>query len=148
MNLEQGGDTADAETAYSRVMALDPGGLLAERAEQARNRISGHRLRETGDGLRPDVVAFCLEALRLFAAMPADEVKRITMEIAMLGTKGLSISDPTARHSLRSLPGEFSGLQLLCYEYTGFKFIEPSADIGFDIAAEYEEAQRMHRAEQ
>jgi tetratricopeptide (TPR) repeat protein len=148
MNLEQGGNVADAETAYARVIALDPGGLLAERAEQARNRISGRRLREGGDGLRPDVVAFCREALRLFAAMPADDVKNITMEIAMLGTKGLSVSNPTARHTLRSLPGEFSGLQLLCYEYTGFKLIEPSVDIGFDIAAEYEEAMRLHRAEQ
>ncbi len=144
MNLEQGGNVADAETAYARVIALDPGGLLAERAEQARNRISGRKLREGGEVLRLDVVAFCREAMRLFASMPADEVKNITMEIAMLGTKGLSVSNPTARHTLRSLPGEFSGLQLLCYEYTGFKLIEPSMDIGFDIAAEYEEARRTH----
>jgi tetratricopeptide (TPR) repeat protein len=142
MNLEQGGNVADAETAYGRVISRDPGGLLAERAEQARNRISGRKLREGGAGLRPDVVAFCREAMRLFAAMPADEVKRITMEIAMLGTKGLSVSNPTARHTLRSLPGEFSGLQLLCYEYVGFKIIDSSVDIGFDIAAEYEEASR------
>jgi tetratricopeptide (TPR) repeat protein len=140
MNLEQSGKVADAETAYGRVIALDPGGLLAERAELAKNRISGRRFRASGGGLRPDVVAFCREALRLFAAMPADEVKRVTMEIAMLGTKGLSIQNPAARHTLRSLPGEFSGLQLLCYEYTGFRLIDPSVDIGFDIAAEYEEA--------
>jgi tetratricopeptide (TPR) repeat protein len=143
MNLEQSSNIADAETAYGRVIALDPGGLLAERAEQSRNRISGRKLREGGEGLRPDVVAFCREALRLFASMSADEVKSITMEIAMLGTKGLSVSNPTARHTLRSLPGEFSGLQLLCYEYVGFKRIEPSMDIGFDIAAEYAEACRL-----
>jgi tetratricopeptide (TPR) repeat protein len=143
MNLEQSGKVANAETAYGRVIALDPGGLLAERAELARNRISGRRFRAGGGGLRPDVVAFCREALRLFAAMPADEVKRVTMEIAMLGTQGLSIENPAAHHTLRSLPGGFSGLQLLCYEYTGFRLIDPSVDIGFDIAAEYEEACRQ-----
>jgi tetratricopeptide (TPR) repeat protein len=144
MNLEQSGNIADAETSYGRVIALDAGGLLAERAEQARNRISGRKLREGGEGLRSDVVAFCREALQMFASMPSDRVKRVTMEIAMLGTKGLSVQNPTARHTLRSLPGEFSGLQLLCYEYTGFQFIDPSVDIGFDIAVEYEEARRQH----
>lgn len=143
MNLEQGGVTAEAEIAYSRVIALDPGGSLAEKAELGRNRITGRKFRSGGSGLRPDVVAFCREAIRLFDGMPADEVKRITMEIAMLGSKGLSVQNPTARYTLRNLPGEFSGLQLLCIEYAGFKIIEPSVDIGFDIAAEYEEARRM-----
>lgn len=55
------------------------------------------------------------------------------------------IVDPESpvRHTLRSLPGEFSGLQLLCYEYTGFQFIDLWVDIGFDIAAEYKEAKQM-----
>lgn len=144
LNLEQSGEVADAETAYARVIALDPGGLLAERAELARNRISGRRFREDGGGLRPDVVAFCREALRLFAAMPADDVKRITMEIAMLGTKGLSVRNPAVCHTLRGLPGSFSGLQLLCLEYVGFRIIDPTVDIGFDIAAEHEEAKRLN----
>lgn len=144
MNLEQSGSTTEAETAYGRVIALDSGGLLAERAEQARNRISGHKFRQGGGGLRPDVVAFCREALQSFATMPPDGVKRVTMEIAMLGTKGLSVQNPAARYTLRSLSGEFSGLQLLCYEYTGFQLIDPSVDIGFDIAAEYEAARKRH----
>lgn len=144
MNLEQTGNVADVETAYGRVIALDPGGLLFERAETAKNRISGRKLRHTGDGLRPDVMAFCREAMGMFAAMSAEEVRRITMEIAMLGANGLSVSDPSACYTLRSLPGEFCGLQLLCYEYVGFKIIDPTVDIGFDIAAEYEEARQMH----
>jgi hypothetical protein len=28
-------------------------------------------------------------------------------------------------------------------KYVGFKFRDPTADIGFDIAAEYEEARRL-----
>lgn len=140
MNLEQSGEMAEADVAYSRVIALDPGGSFAGKAERARNRLTQRKFREAGDGLRPDVVAFCREALRMFAPMPDEEVKRITMEIAMLGTKGLSVHDPTARYSLRALPGEFSGLQLLCIEYVGFKRIDPSGGIGFDIAPEYEAA--------
>lgn len=143
MNLEESGETAEAEIAYSRVIALAPAGTMAERAEQDRNRITRRKFREHGEGLRPDVVAFCREAIRLFNGMPTEEVKRITLEISMLGTKGLSVSDPTARHTLRSLPGEFSGLQLLCIEYAGFRIIDPSVNIGLDIAAEYEAAVKL-----
>ena len=68
----------------------------------------------------------------------------ISVEIAMLGTKGLSVNDPSGKYTLRSLPGSFSGLHLLCLQYVGFKIIDPSVDIGFDVAAEYEEAKRLH----
>lgn len=147
MNLEQSGATGEAETAYSRVIALNPGGALAERAEQGRNRITGRMFRAEDDALRPDVVAFCRDALALFSGMPAERVRRVTMEIAMLGAKGLSIRNPAAQYTLRSLPGTFSGLQLLCIEYAGFQIIEPAVDLGFDIAAEYAEALRMQRGE-
>jgi len=71
------------------------------------------------------------------------DVQRIAVEIATLGTKGLSVNDPYGKYTLRSLPGNFSGLHLLCIQYAGFKIIDPTVDIGFDIAAEYEEALRL-----
>ncbi len=43
-----------------------------------------------------------------------DEIQAIVYGIAMLGTKGLSVKDPSGKYALRSLPGNFSGLQLLC----------------------------------
>lgn len=144
MNLEESGETGEANIAYGRVIALDQVGSLAERAEQARNRITNRGLHEAGEGLRSDVLSHCVDALRIFDGMPKDRVQAITMEIAMLGTKGLSVSDTTAKHTLRGLPGSFSGLQLLCLEYVGFRIIDPTVDIGFDIAAEYEEAKRRH----
>ena len=61
----------------------------------------------------------------------------------MLGAKGLKVSDPTECYTLTSLPGKFSGLNLLCLEYVGFKRIDSSVDLGFDLAAEYEEALRI-----
>ena len=38
--------------------------------------------------------------------------------------------------------GDFSGLHLSAIEYIGFKFIDPTVDIGLDIAAECAEARR------
>lgn len=81
----------------------------------------------------------------MFEGVALNDVKRVTMEIAMIGSKGLSIQDPTAKYTLRTLSGVFSGLQLLCIEYVGFKIIDPSVDIGFDIAAEYEAARISFR---
>ena len=51
--------------------------------------------------------------------------------------------DPAEQYSLRSIPGEFSGLHLLCIEYVGFQIIDPKVDIGFDLAAEYAAARVM-----
>ena len=138
------GTTAEAETAYQRVIALDPGGHLAKKTEAGRNRITRAKFRKAGDELRPDVLTYCGDALRMFDAMPKEEVQPINMEIAMLGAKGLSVTDPSIKHQLRLQPGDFSGLHLLCLEYVGFQIIDPSVDIGFDIAAEYEEARRVH----
>ncbi len=143
MNLEQSGVTAEAEIAYQRVIALDPGGHLAEKGLKPDATGSrGARFRKDGGELRPDVLTYCGDALRMFDTMSKEEVQRITMEIAMLGAKGLSVTDPSIKHQLRSLPGDFSGLHLLCLEYVGFKIIDPTVDIGFDIAAEYAEACR------
>ncbi len=143
MNLEQSGEMAEAETAYQRVMTLDPAGSLGELAELGRNRITERQFRKSGGKVRPDVLTSCGDALRMFEAMPKDEVQRITLEIAMLGARGFAVNEPSTKYQLRSLPGDFSGLHLLCIEYVGFKIIDPTVDIGFDIAIEYDEACRL-----
>jgi hypothetical protein len=51
--------------------------------------------------------------------------------------------EQSIKHSLRSLPGDFTGLHLLCMEYVGFKILDPTVDMGFDIAAEYAAARRI-----
>jgi hypothetical protein len=76
--------------------------------------------------------------------MPKQQVQVITFEIAMLGTRGLQVNDPAQQYTLRSIPGKFSGLHLLCIEYVGFKIIDPSVDLGFDLSAEYAEACKVH----
>jgi hypothetical protein len=76
--------------------------------------------------------------------MPQAEAQKIALEIGTLGSKGLSVNDPSGKYSLRSSPGNYAGLQLPCIQYVGFKIIDPAADIGLDITAEYEEALRLH----
>jgi len=48
------------------------------------------------------------------------EVKRIGFEIAMKGRGGFDTTDPAPKYQLKSLPGDFSGLNLVCYMYVAF----------------------------
>jgi hypothetical protein len=82
-------------------------------------------------------------ALQRFEGMPLAEIQKISFEIAMLGTRGLDVNDPAEQYTLRSIPGKFSGLHLLCIEYVGFQKIDPKLDLGFDLSAEYEAARAM-----
>jgi hypothetical protein len=73
------------------------------------------------------------------------ETKRreIAFEVAILGTKGLDINDPTKRYELKSLPGTFSGLHLLAIMYTAFGQMDPSLDSGIDFSKEYQAAMAL-----
>ncbi len=135
--LAEAGVLDDADEAYKKVIHLAPNGPLAHRSEAARNRIVESTFRERGGDLRPDAFSYCLSALQRFDGMPKAEIQRITFEIAMLGTRGLQVNDPAEQYTLNAIPGKFSGLHLLCIEYVGFKLIDPSVDLGFDLSAEY-----------
>ena len=66
-------------------------------------------------------------------------------EIALLGQSGLDYSSAEKQYALQSLPGEeFSGLQLMCLMYVGFKDINPALDTGLDLAEPYQTALKMH----
>ena len=145
--LEETGNPDGADEAYQKVIFLDPSGPLAQRAEEGRSRIVEMNFRQQGGDRRPDALSYCLGALRRFQGMPKTEVQGITFEIAMLGTRGLQVNDPAEQYTLKSIPGKFSGLHLLCIEYVGFKIIDPSVDLGFDLTAEYAEACRLHAKE-
>jgi hypothetical protein len=93
---------------------------------------------------RPDAVMYCLSALEKFEKMPRAEVQRIAAETAMKGRTGLVTNDPAQKYELKSLPGNFSGLHLVCLMYVGFKSIAPEMDIGFDLSKEYAAARALH----
>ena len=51
---------------------------------------------------------------------------------------GLSINDPTKTYKVKSLDGEFTGLQLVSIMYAAFQQFAPGQDVGVDFSKEYQ----------
>lgn len=127
---EEAGNSAAADLAYLATIKQGEHTESADIARQARSRIAEANFRSAEQNApRMDAVMYCLGALRLFAEKSVAEVQRITFEIAMLGERGLQVNDATRKYTLKSLPGEFSGLHLVCIEYVGFKKLNPTLDM-------------------
>jgi tetratricopeptide (TPR) repeat protein len=142
--LEANAQDAEASEAFLRSLDLNEYGPSAEVAREGRTRVAHRTFRRRGGaGQRPDAVMYCLDALEQLSTMPDDQVLRISQEIAILGTRGLDVNDPERRYQLRNLGGSFSGLQLVCLMFAGFHRVAPGTDIGFDLSAEYTEAERL-----
>lgn len=135
-------DVREADQLNRRVIGMDPDGPLGEMARTARREYAERRFRGV-PGLRMDAVMYCLAALERFADMTGPQVQAIAFEVALLGQKGFSVNDPTSRYTLRSLPGTFSGLGMVCLMYVGFQRIKPGTDVGFDLAQEFAAAQQL-----
>src|SRR5664280_312556 len=125
----------EATRSFQRCVALaDP-----TYAEMARD-----QLREMAEksfksgGLRMDAVQFCYEALTRFHMMTDETVLTIVNEISLLGRHGLNPHDTEKKHTLDSMDGMFSGLQLICFLYVGIERVTPGQDIGFDLSSEYD----------
>ena len=128
----------DADDAYLKAIEIDEFSEIAELARKGRSNLAQKSFRSVTPNIeRMDAVMYCLGALEKFVDMSHDDVQKIGFEIAILGTKGIDVNDPSKQYTLRSLPGTFSGLHLLCLQYVAFKQIMPEQDIGFDLAAEY-----------
>jgi hypothetical protein len=86
---------------------------------------------------------YITDAFKTLAEAGATKVQQIALEIALKGQEGLNINDPDAKYTLKTLPGQFSGLQLVSIMYTAFKLIDPTVDAGIDLDAEYKVALAM-----
>lgn len=138
---------AEADKLYRQVVEQNSFNQIAELARTARSRIAQRHFQEAGvEGVRHDAMFYCLGALEQFAKMSPGEVQRVAFEIAMLGRSGLDVNDSTAKYTLNSLPGKFSGLHLVSIMYVGFKQIAPELDGGFDLSREYAAAQQLFSA--
>ena len=93
--------------------------------------------------MRIDAVMYMVSALKLFEKESENRVREIAFEIALKGRSGFGINDPDKKYTIRSLPGAFTGLQLVSYMYVGFKKIAPEQDIGVDLSQEYEMALQL-----
>jgi hypothetical protein len=142
--LLQLGRIEEADPLLVKTISLDPLSEIAELARTERSRIAEGNLRaNAGGGTRPDAVFFCLDALQKFQALSEEQTKTITFEIAMLGREGLDINDPSKKYTLRSLPGQFTGLHLVSLLYTGMQWIAPNTDAGIDLSRELAEAKAL-----
>ncbi len=92
-----------------------------------------------------DAVFYCLGGMKKFREMGAAKMQAIVYEISLLGRGGLDINDPAQKYTLKSLPGQFSGLHLVSLMYTGLKQIDPSLDGGIDLSKEYEAALNLDK---
>jgi hypothetical protein len=82
----------------------------------------------------PAAVWHLLSALQRYDKLPVEKVREIAFEIGIVGQSGLDYADPEPKYTLRSIPGEkFSGLQLMCLMFAGFKRIAPDMDPGMDL---------------
>ena len=140
---ERKGKVQEADDLYQRIIEIGEPPDLVDLAKEARSRVGVDTLK--AEGLRPDVVMYCMAALEKFEDMDRTQVREIAFEIAMLGQSGLEIHNPQKTYRLESLPGEYTGLQLLSYMYIGFQIVDPSVDIGADLSDEYQAALKMSR---
>lgn len=147
---ENAGELAEADKAYLAALEINEFGNLAETIRDARSRLAHKTFRaaQTSVGVRMDAVMYCLGALETFENLSNEEIQRIGFEIAMLGTQGLDVNEATPQYTLRSLPGNYSGLHLLSLQYVAFKLLFPGQDIGFNLEQEYQAAQRMFKSGQ
>ena len=144
--LEQlGGDhRKEADKVYEQIVKKFSGHPAAEIALAARNKIAGEDLHATVDGkVRMDAVFYMQGALDQFAGKTKPEIGHIVLEIGLLGQGGLRINDSEVRYSLKKLPGDFSGLQLLSIMHVGIRLFDPNADTGTGLDREYEMALAM-----
>jgi tetratricopeptide (TPR) repeat protein len=140
------GQNEEADPILQRVIAMDSLSDVAELAKTARREIAHETMRdEVAGGLRMDAVFFCLDGLKKFRDLGDVKTRAVVYEIAVLGRGGLDIHDSAAKYTLSSLPGSFSGMQLVCLMYTGSRLIEPELDCGIDFSKEYAEAQKLFR---
>ncbi len=142
--LELKDDIAEADKAYRRAVEINPHNKIAEIAKTARSKIAQATMREAvGGGLRYDAVMYCVGALEKREKLGPDQVRKIAFEIATLGMNGINPNDPALKYTLRTLPGEFTGLQLLCYMHVMWQQVAPEMDTGFDLRREYEQALKL-----
>ena len=82
-------------------------------------------------------------AFDTFAKLDVAKRQQITLKIALKGQTGLGLNEAEAKYTLKSLPGQFSGMHLVSIMYVGMKELDPDTDPGVDLSAEYEAAKLM-----
>ena len=144
MSLAQTGEEKKADGIFKKAIDISPYSEISELCRAERTKIAQSTMRESmPNGVRMDVVMYCKAALEKFKKLGLQKTSAVTAEIALLGRQGLDINNPEKKYTLKSLDGEFTGLQLVSYMYVGFKKIAPDRDVGIDLSKEYNAALKL-----
>jgi tetratricopeptide (TPR) repeat protein len=139
-------DYEKADKYFRKVLEMEAPSNIKELARDGLREIAMTHLKSKG--FRMDVVMHMLSALKLFAKENESRVKEIAFEIALKGRSGFDINNPDKKYTIRSLPGVFTGLQLVSYMYVGFKKIAPDQNIGVDFSQEYKMALQLFESKE
>ena len=139
-----GKEAKEAARVFRGILRDHPDHPAADAARSALNRTSATELHDRVAGQpRMDAVMYMLGAIERFAQMPQKEVGALVMEIAQLGQFGLAIHEPAKRYTLKQLPGDYSGLELVCMMHVGFRMFDPNTDPETGLEREYQMARSM-----
>lgn len=137
------GDNVNATAYFKKLIEIGIPQELIELAKDELRVIAVSTVKESG--FRTDAMLYCLSAMEKFDKLKREGIQKVTYEIGMKGAEGIDINDPIKRYTLESMQGEFTGLQLICYMYVGFKIIDPAMNTGIDLSREYNSAKEMLR---
>lgn len=135
------GDLENANKWFRKTLEMDAPPQLKNLSKDGLREIAVKHFKSKG--FRADAVFYCLSAINYFKSKSMQEIQAISYEIGLKGRGGLDINDPQKKYQIISMPGIFTGLQLVCYMYVGFKLIAPERDIGIDLSGEYRTALRL-----
>lgn len=129
---------------YQQIIQLEPNSPIAEESKKSVSQLAQINMKSKVDGnLRIDAVMYMQSAIETFEKMNQQQINETVFEIARLGEGGLTINNPEKRYQLKSLDGDFSGLQLLSMMHVGLKLIDPSIDSQSGLDAEYKVAKEI-----
>jgi tetratricopeptide (TPR) repeat protein len=136
---------SEAIKVYKRLMKRFADTPLSDAAVAGLNRLASGDLHRGGaDKPRLDAIMYMQNTLERFADIPQQEVGQIVLEIARLGQSGLAVNDPRKRYHLKTLSGEFSGLELVSMMHVGMRMFDPNAEMQTGLDREYEIAVSLY----
>jgi tetratricopeptide (TPR) repeat protein len=144
-SFEMWGDMVNAGRYYLEAADLVSEPRVQARAKERLTALSAMELKSKG--IRMDSVYYMVGALEIFNEITGDHLRVVTSEIALKGQNGFDISNVGRKYTLDSLPGEFTGLQLVSYLYVGCQMINTVVDLSIDLGEEYVMAVKLYQSE-
>lgn len=143
---ENRGELDEAQEFYRKVLVFEGDSVAHELARVRLARLTSNSV-ATDDDVRLEVVMQCLAALQQLSRLERVKIQAVIVEVSLALARGLAVDDPTRKYHLRSLPGTFTGLQVACLLYVGFKVLGQEMNTGLDFGKEYELAVQLWEKE-